>query len=403
MPRSVPSSLLIYLFCSTYWETPVFPLIAILSVYIGCVDYLPKPDIDSAKWKLSEVPAVYGPGPVLSWVWTVNCLIYDAYQAKDTSWLDVARIVPTLGYAGFATGDHVIRAWRKDLGPSFAAGRYVSDKAFETMTILYIVQWFRTYLSEGARTTSLPRHRPTQFRTLISPCWILCGIWVAGRLLTLLEETFVHKIGGDSQLPISWEPVIPRKFRGLTFVVGLGFAMLINFRKSQDIQTIFWKALPFGFWLSLAILHSGLYGTISPLRLTTEKFEGPVQVMPVALAVLASLLKYGSDIFDGFCTVGRNLSWFVVHIPWPQAVTTSSPGTSTDQDFQLNDRHSEPVETSSEIQELGSETVRQPEYVSEDDRTLARMSIVTPANNLTVLTMPAPVVQRTSVVLHAER
>ena len=98
--------------------------------------------------------------------------------------------------------------------------------------------------------------------------------------------------------------------------------------------------------------------------------------MPVALAILATLLKYRLDVLDGFRTVIRRLCFL-------------SSATIADESSQLNDLPSAPLETWSEIYELDAETVRQPEYLSEDQQ--EPTSFETPPNTSAVPSMQLPV------------
>jgi hypothetical protein len=91
----------------------------------------------------------------------------------------------------------------------------------------------------------------------------------------------------------TWAPLIPRSYRPISLAIGIFYGILTT-------QGTLKRRIIFGFnkmvWMSLVMLHSGLFGTISPFRLTDKDPRDKEQWVPVVILLAGIVWQYLREI-----------------------------------------------------------------------------------------------------------
>jgi len=121
----------------------------------------------------------------------------------------------------------------------------------------------------------------------------MVSIWVWCRALGNGHPVYnIHAQNPDgvtiywkSCLPWYWKPLVPLVCFALTAV-------------ADHLTNWAWQSwgLPVGILLSFAVLHSGIFGTSTPLKLTTAKITDTDQITAILSATLVLFIQYGRNI-----------------------------------------------------------------------------------------------------------
>jgi hypothetical protein len=278
---------------------------AFLIAYIGALNlwaYFPShPETPADPDRRHEVASIYGPGVFYSWLLGVNTFMYDVYyssphdppSARPT--FDKARLILIVGYGAMAIGEQVVRAWLNDFGPTEAAARYVGDKAFESLAILCSTHIWSVYLRRRASRTRLPvdeADQPIRESYVFWVPFIMLFAWSIGRALEHGKHIYVAPRYVKDADYMQWHGV-PYHYRPLSLSVGvlLGFFSVPGTWRDRLAE-----GFPCTVWSSLFLLHTGLFGTLRPLRLTGNSLADRDQWFPLILSMVAVAWQYWVDI-----------------------------------------------------------------------------------------------------------
>lgn len=247
-------------------------ILAAIITYIGALDigHLSSGGESSEiKHDISHVNPLYGPGTFFSWLLAVHTYMYDEYylerdrRAAAPLLKDKSRLVVMVGYGLMAYLEQIGRAWEGDFGHAEAAARYVGDKAFEAFVIVFGIIIWRDYHSRRIlpKTETESRyHSPYSYW----PPLVFIFAWAFGRALEHNHDFYVLP-RDHPEYKCTWKPLIPYEFRYISLPIGIIIWLAttrggpLN-RISEGILKVF--------WLSSMVLHNGLFGTVSPFRLT---------------------------------------------------------------------------------------------------------------------------------------
>lgn len=256
--------------------------------------------------ELKNVFPIYAPAPFYTWLLAVNTLMYDAATAtapaqgqggsRSTSpWFDKARLAGVLLYGFFAVVEHLVRSAMGQTDPSQAAARYVADKAFESTGILFaIIEWkkFRNVRKNEAKTLPHAGNPQTTHGYLHWLPWIFVLAFSVGRALEQHIDRYVIPLKSE-HYKMMWDPVIPKEWRPISLVIGLAFGLLSSRGSLKRRCEKGWIKVV---WMSNVILHSGLFGTLGPLRLTDKDPRAIGQWLPFVFVVVGTCVQYWRDL-----------------------------------------------------------------------------------------------------------
>lgn len=286
-------------------DTPFMGFAAFIIAYIGALNlsaYFSLPTHTPAKPDLRhEVASIYGPGNFYSWLLGVNTFMYDVYYSSPGDPLlvrptfDKARLILIVGYGAMAIGEQVVRAWLNDFGPTEAAARYVGDKAFESLAILCATHIWSVYLRRRASRKRLPVREADQPSREPYVFWvpiIMLFAWGIGRALEHDKHVYIAPRYVNDAENLQWRGV-PYEYRPLSLAVGvlLGFFSVPGTWRDRLAE-----GFPCTVWSSFFLLHSGLFGTLTPLRLTGNSLTDRDQWFPLVLSIVAVVWQYWGDI-----------------------------------------------------------------------------------------------------------
>jgi hypothetical protein len=284
-----------YRLSASHFYTISMPIVAILCTYFGAAqraNHTPESEaLQHQHYKdrtIDEVSKWWGKGEFLSWLLTVNALQLDILLDRRTC-QDVPRWIAVLGYSISALVVQIWLALRSDFGPNYDAARYVSDKGFQALAIIYFLAFAKTYLrhvrpDEGLAPPAIQRNTPPKYR--IWPCYVLAAFWVAARGLANGHVVYVsppsHVVG--SRL---WAPPIPAKFAPLVAVGGFLVTLLCLYPRAPGTahQKIV-SGLPAGVWFGFVLNHVGLCNSPRALALATSEWSDLGTIVPLSLAGL---------------------------------------------------------------------------------------------------------------------
>lgn len=301
-------------------------------------NYEPLREDDSFKIKLDQVSPLYSPAPFLTWMFCINTYMYDQYyysRSEDRKrrrftnpWFDNVRFFSITGYGLWAFADQIRHAWKGDFGPSHAASRFVADKAMESFTIVFLMYSWHDFLQRKVKLR--PGNGLPFYQTLAStppylywPPIVFFLVWCVGRALehipdsahvpevdfttvnaTAYSNTAYNSTQSNStanaiytisqtrkvpHAPIHWDPIIDPKYRWATVPVGICLAFLTTPRPWSNRL---WRGFPKMFYLSEILLHTGLFGTLGPFKLTSTDFRKTYQWVPFAITVIGTAYQY---------------------------------------------------------------------------------------------------------------
>ena len=278
---------------------------AVLVTYIGAIGYfVSDAGLQHSEWQdISNVSDIYGPGAFLSWLLAVASLHYDCYHYrppinKSSSgllrFLDIAKLLGLVVYSSYAVLHYVHLTLHKRFGPSHAAARYVGDKVFESVALIYFLRsWkgFAVWLNVGTPVDEqADRNDFTSW-----PALTLASLWGLIRALEWGLDVYDIPLK-HPQYSTTWA-CLPPWSRPLSFPIG----MLAGIALSEgDIRQRIENGFGKGFYIAFAVLHSGLFGTWGSLRMTDKKLSESGQYVPLMSTVLTLLCQYHKDLIDLF-------------------------------------------------------------------------------------------------------
>ncbi|KAF7539691.1 hypothetical protein G7054_g1974 [Neopestalotiopsis clavispora] len=272
-------------------------------------DIIPKKAVGPPTWNDEEIGCVsgfYGPGAILAWLITSLSMLYDANQSPQASpdpfdWLKYGTTILTCTWA---LCDAVWRARNSDFGPSYAAALYMSDKGFELGTLLYTVRFFPIHRTRNRPSAGADEERAEQATSLSSqiaasvlkytlwPCVIMVSIWVWCRALSNGHNVYIIPAQNPESPMFQWEPLLPSWCKLILAILSFVLTAIINRLMNWD----WWGwGLPAGILSSFAALHSGLFGTYAPLKLTTGNITESDQIFALVSTLLLLFVQYGRE------------------------------------------------------------------------------------------------------------
>ncbi|KAF2729774.1 hypothetical protein EJ04DRAFT_580379 [Polyplosphaeria fusca] len=276
------------------------------------MDFLPKQAHDPSTWadELHSVSGFYGPGVVMSWCLMSVSMLYDANQAFKTQadgfqYFKYATIVFS---SLWALCDAVWRAIHTDFGPSYAAALYMSDKGFELGVLLYMLHLFPI----RREVASMPLERPPDeeladlesrsFRAQaiaaieeykIYPCLGMVRVWVWIRALANGHTVYNVKAQNPQGVHIGWQPLLADYWKPVVASLCLVLAHFVSVLTGWG----WWSwGLPVGILSLFAAMHSGLFGTSTPLRSTSLQITETDQLSALVSTMLVLVVQYGRAI-----------------------------------------------------------------------------------------------------------
>ena len=127
----------------------------------------------------------------------------------------------------------------------------------------------------------------------IYPCIAMVSIWVWCRALSNGHDVYNIHAQNPHGVTISWKPVIPWHWKPVLAALCFGLSSLVSM-----VTTWGWWSwsLPVGILSSFSILHSGLFGTFTPLKLTSIHISDMDQSATLITTVLFMIWQYGRDL-----------------------------------------------------------------------------------------------------------
>lgn len=270
------------------------PIVAILCTYFGAAqrtNHTPESQaLQQQHYKdrtIDEVSKWWGKGEFLSWLLTVNALQLDILLGRRTC-QDVPRWIAVVGYSISALVVQIWLALHCDFGPNYDAARYVSDKGFQALAIVYFLAFAKTHLRhvrpEGLVRPAIQQDRPPRYK--IWPCYVLAAFWAAARCLANGHVVYIapRSFVVESRL---WTPPVPAKFAPLVAVGGFLATLLClsPFASGTPHQKIV-SGLPAGVWFGFVLNHVGLCNSPRALALATSEWSDLGTIVPLSIAGL---------------------------------------------------------------------------------------------------------------------
>ena len=118
----------------------------------------------------------------------------------------------------------------------------------------------------------------------------MVSIWVWCRALSNGHAVYNLKAQGVKGYSISWPPLLAPYWKAILVPTCFSLTTLV----STLMQEPWWSwGLPVGILSSFAILHSGLFGTYAPLKLTAIGFTELDQITAFVTTVVFLIIQYG--------------------------------------------------------------------------------------------------------------
>ena len=127
----------------------------------------------------------------------------------------------------------------------------------------------------------------------IYPCIAMVSIWVWCRALSNGHTVYNIHAQNPLGVTISWKPVLQWYWKPVLAMICFGLSSLMSILTGWG----WWSwSLPVGILSSFSILHSGLFGTFTPLRLTSIRIEEEDQLAALMTTALFLVVQYGRSI-----------------------------------------------------------------------------------------------------------
>ena len=273
----------------------VLPILAILFAYLGAIVprfYTPEPSQQlPEEYDVSEVTPAWGKGAFLTWLLVVVSIQLDFLLGRRSRF-EKTRWISMLCYGFGAFAMQIYYTWNHEFGPSYAAARYVADKSYESLAIIYFIASIKAYekhiRARDARI--LPTFKPQSrlWTNLTWPCYLYVVLWGSARCFH--KRDTVYKWPDQlktNQLQVasaSWNQWhVPPKFAPLVSISGivLSTALIYRFVARGNTRQRFVSAIPAGVWFGFAILHVGICNAPTALALAPSKWLDAEQIIPL--------------------------------------------------------------------------------------------------------------------------
>lgn len=127
----------------------------------------------------------------------------------------------------------------------------------------------------------------------IYPCVIMASIWLWSRALSNGHPVYVIYAQVPKGIILHWPTLAPRMWK---LIVPI-FCLLSTTAVHHCLGWGWWGwSLPMGILLSFATLHSGIFGTSTPMKMTTVKLKETDQVAPLVFTSFLLCAQYGRKV-----------------------------------------------------------------------------------------------------------
>ncbi len=127
----------------------------------------------------------------------------------------------------------------------------------------------------------------------IYPCIAMVSIWVWCRALSNGHRVYNIHAQNPRGVIIGWKPVLAWYWKPVLAALCFGLSSLVSVVTSWG----WWSwSLPVGILSSFSILHSGLFGTFTPLKLTSVRISEMDQLAALIMTTVFLTLQYGRNI-----------------------------------------------------------------------------------------------------------
>ena len=121
----------------------------------------------------------------------------------------------------------------------------------------------------------------------------MVSVWVWCRALSNGHTVYNIHAQNPHGVTISWKPLLAWYWKPVLAVLCFGLSSLVSLLTSWE----WWSwSLPVGILSSFSILHSGLFGTFTPLKLTSVEISAEDQLAALLTTVLFLVLQYGRKV-----------------------------------------------------------------------------------------------------------
>lgn len=134
------------------------------------------------------------------------------------------------------------------------------------------------------------------------PCVAMVSIWVCSRALANGHIVYNVHAQNPRGITIGWDPIL-YSFWWKTAVPFLCFGLTSTLSALTGWGLWPW-GVPMGILTSFATLHSGFFGTFTPLKLTSCSIMDLDQITTLAVTLVALFIQYTSEMWK---RVGRNV------------------------------------------------------------------------------------------------
>lgn len=134
------------------------------------------------------------------------------------------------------------------------------------------------------------------------PCVAMVSIWLWSRALANQHAVYNIHAQNPKGVNIGWDPVLSSRYWKLGVPV-ICFALTSTFSSMMRWGLWSW-GVPMGILSSFATLHSGFFGTFTPLKLTSCSILDLDQVAALVITIIALFFQYTSKIWKD---LGRKL------------------------------------------------------------------------------------------------
>ena len=118
-------------------------------------------------------------------------------------------------------------------------------------------------------------------------------IWVWCRALSNGHVVYNIHAQNPVGVTISWKPVLEPYWKPVLALLCFFLSSLVSVLTNWE----WWSwSLPVGILSSFAILHSGLFGTFTPLKLTSVRILEEDQMAALLTTVLFLIVQYGRKV-----------------------------------------------------------------------------------------------------------
>ena len=121
----------------------------------------------------------------------------------------------------------------------------------------------------------------------------MVSIWVWCRALSNGHKVYDIRAQNPHGVTISWKPILAWYWKPVMVILCFSLSSLMSVVTNWG----WWSwSLPVGILSSFGILHSGLFGTFGPLKLTAIHITDEDQMAALICTMLVLVIQYGRQI-----------------------------------------------------------------------------------------------------------